>query len=62
MWDWPLWVDLVQGECASGGVSPGQPPGCTRHTVTIGPGEVEDSQNDQRLLKPRDCNNGKRQR
>ena len=60
--DWLLWVDLVQGRCASGGVAPGQLPGHTRRAVDIDPGEVEDSRNDRRLLKLGDCNNGKRQR
>ena len=60
--DWLLLVDLVQSGCTSGGVAPGQLPGHTRCTVAIDPGEVEDSQNDRRLLKLGDCNNGKRQR
>ena len=60
--DWLLWVNLMQGGCASGGVTPGQLPGCTRRAVAIDPGGVEDSRNDRRLLKPGDCNNGKRQR
>ena len=53
---WPLQVDLVQGGWASGGAIPEQPPGCTRQTVAIGPGVVEDSQNGRELLKLKDCN------
>ena len=58
--DWLLWVGLVQGGCTSGGAIPGQPPGCTRRTVAIGPGVVEDSQNGRELLKLEDCNDRER--
>ena len=46
----------MQGGCASGGAIPGQPPGCTRCAVAIGPGVVEDSQNGRELWKLEDCN------
>ena len=58
--DWLLWAGLVQGRCASGGAIPGQPPGCTRCALAIGPGVVEDSRNGQELLKPKDCNDRER--
>ena len=58
--DWPLQVGLMQGGCASGGAIPGQPTGCTRRAVAIGPGVVEDSQNGRELLKLKDCNDRER--
>ena len=58
--DWPLWVGLMQGGCTSGGAIPGQLPGHNRRAVAFGPGVVEDSQNGQELLKPKDCNDRER--
>ena len=54
--DWPLWINLLQVGCASGGVVPGWPPGHTRRAVAIDPGVVEDSRNDQKLQKLKDYN------